>query len=70
MNPKVYQIEFDGIIKTIKSFNDPVGVSRKLFHLKQRYIPWKKIDDKTTLVNGNIKFTEIDIPLKWVTYWC
>ncbi len=69
MNPTVYQVEVAGEIVTVKSFNDAVGVCRGLFRLPGRYIPWKEIDNKTTIVNENITVKVIDIPLSWVK-WC
>ena len=69
MNPKVFQVERFGKIITVKSFNDPVGICRKIFRLTGRYIPWQNIDGKTTIVNQNITVKEIDLPLAWVK-WC
>lgn len=69
MNPTVYQVERNGQFTTVKSFNDHVGVVRGLFRIPGRYIPWERLNDRVTMVAGNIRVTIVDLPLSWVK-WC
>jgi hypothetical protein len=66
MNQTVYQVTRGPIIRTVKSTEGPLGVARALFRPAGRYVPWVQIDDKTTVVNGDIEVKIVDIPLSWV----
>lgn len=70
MNPKVYQISWGkGELCTVKSFDGPVGIIRGLFRIDARYISWKDLGDKITLVAGQFTVKEIELDLKLVK-WC
>lgn len=65
MNQKVFQINRGGKFLTVKSCNDALGVCRSIFGLP-RQTTYQRIDNKTTIINGDIEVKEIDISLACV----
>lgn len=72
MNQTVYQIERNGLTRTVKTMAGAGGAAVGLYP-DLRPISWTVLErhivtnaEKKILVNGCVTVTEIDIPLSWV----